>query len=86
MDYAHDQAAAGGEVPGSGLDNEAYQTLFGSPLGRAVLADLYDQFNVGPRWIPGEGVEAGYLREGQANVIEQIMARMAAAQQEVLNG
>jgi hypothetical protein len=65
-----------------GLDPEVYSALFNTELGRLVLTDLTERFCIGPRWVPGESTEAGYFREGQANVVMQIQHFLAEAHRE----
>jgi ketosteroid isomerase-like protein len=68
-------------MSGGGLEAEIYRACFATPAGRAVLRDLYQQFCNVTRWYPGEDPLAGAYREGQAQIVYFIAARIEAAEQ-----
>lgn len=69
-------------VPGMDtLDDGVYLAAFSSPAGRAVLADLYNRFVNVSRFVPGEPEGSGFYREGAAQVVFEIAARIEAAAQ-----
>lgn len=69
-------------MPGTQRLNAAvYLACFNTPAGRAVLADLYNQYVNVSRFVPGEPDGSGYYREGMAQVVFDIAARVEAASQ-----
>lgn len=69
-------------VPGvQELDPAIYLAAFSTPAGRAVLADLYNRYVNVSRFVPGEPDGSGYYREGAAQVVFDIAAKLEAAAQ-----
>ena len=65
------------------LDAEVYRACFRTKAGKQVLQDLYSRFVNASRWNPHEKPEAGFYREGMAQVVFEICANiMAPTQQE----
>jgi hypothetical protein len=56
------------------IDPSIYAACFSTPAGRAVLADLHARYVNVSRFVPSEGAEAGYYREGMAQVVFEIAA------------
>ena len=73
-----------GDIPDAGyhLDPSIYVACFSTPAGRAVLADMYNRYVNVSRFVPEQGPEAGYYREGMAQVVFEIVAMIEATLQE----
>lgn len=79
-----------GEIDVSGveyLDSSVYLACFSTPAGRAVLMDLYQRYVNVSRFVPGEPEGSGFYREGAAQVVFDIAAKIeASAQGEIDDG
>lgn len=64
------------ELGAEQYDPDIYGQLFSSELGVAVLTDMVSRYVVPTRWLPGEGPESGYYREGMARVVHDILHRI----------
>jgi len=61
-----------GQGDSAGPPRELFRMVFGSTEGREVMAYLFRQFVHGQRWQPGEPMEFGVMRDGQAAVVSQM--------------
>ena len=55
---------------------EIYAACFNTHAGRAVLADLNKMFATRTRWYPGEDPTSGFYREGAAQVVYHLAAKL----------
>jgi len=65
-----------------GLNEELaqiYAACFGTPAGRAVLADMRKKYVTVTRFVPGAGAEHGFYREGMAQAVFEIEELIKAA-------
>jgi hypothetical protein len=62
------------------VDADTYAAVFGTPAGRLVLEDMTRQFVMQSRWNPGEEPAAGFMREGQAQVVFMIHQKLLMAE------
>ncbi len=70
------------EVPGAEmLDPAVYLACFSTPAGRAVLEDLYNRYVNVSRYVPGEAEGSGFYREGMAQVVFEVLAKVEGAAQ-----
>lgn len=65
------------------IDNGVYAACFGTEAGRAVLADMYSRFVNVTIVEPGQAPETHGIRQGQANVVFDIVDRMTKAMGEI---
>jgi hypothetical protein len=61
------------QVVQSGLDGAVYAACFNTPAGRAVLGDMYARFVNVTIVEPGQAPETHGIRQGQANVVFDII-------------
>jgi hypothetical protein len=69
-----------------GIDPAMYAAVFGTPAGRAVLADMYARYVNLTRCVPGQGTDAAFYREGMAQVVFDIVHNITQAQEGETNG
>jgi hypothetical protein len=74
VDRVNEQLAREGFV-----DPAVYLAVFSSPEGLLVLQDLHQRFADVHRFMPGEGADAGFYREGMAAVVYHIGAMIERA-------
>jgi hypothetical protein len=55
------------------VDPALYASIFTSPAGRLVLADMYNRYVNVTRCVPGGGADAAFYREGMAQVVFDIV-------------
>jgi len=71
--------AASQEVSGSSIDPAIYAACFTSPAGREVLADMYARYVNVTIVEPGQAPETHGIRQGQANVVFEIIDQINKA-------
>jgi len=71
-------AAAQQPIPRT-IDPAVYAACFNTPAGRAVLADMYARFVNVTIVEPGQAPETHGIRQGQANVVFDIVDQITQA-------
>jgi len=69
-----------------GLNPRLYAVVFSTPIGREVLADMYNRYVNVTRCMPGQGPDAAFYREGMAQVVFDIVHNITVAQEGEGNG
>ena len=69
-----------------GLNPRRYAVVFSTPIGREVLADMYNRYVNVTRCMPGQGPDAAFYREGMAQVVFDIVHNITVAQEGEGNG
>jgi hypothetical protein len=67
------------------IDDSLYSAVFSTEAGRAVLADMYARYVNVTIVEPGRSPETHGIRQGQANVVFDIVDRMTKAMGEAEN-
>jgi len=64
------------ETPDPRIEDSVYRAVFNTSAGQAVLHDMYNRYVNVTRWVPGAGEDTGAYREGMAQVVFDIVARL----------